>query len=99
MAYNQGEHCLVDLDSAIYPSHERICSQEANGASEEAVDQTCQETVGEEEQGADEAGDVKDIEIVIHAVGEDPDAGSTAEEERLPPPVVVLSKCVSCKSC
>ena len=83
-------HWLVHLDSAVYPPYERIRGQEADGTREQAIHKTSQEAVGEEQHGADEAGDMKYVEVVIHAVGEDPDAGCTAEEERLPPPVVVL---------
>ena len=56
----------VHLDSAVYPSNECICSQEADGTSQEPIDEASQEAVSEEQQSADEAGNVEDMHIVIH---------------------------------
>jgi hypothetical protein len=85
---------LVDFDSAIYPSYEGVRCQEADGAGQEAIDQTGQEAVSKEQHGRHETSDVEMVRVVVDAVEEDPYAGRAAQEEGLPPPVVVLP-CVS----
>ena len=80
----------VHLDSAIDPPHKGVCRQETNRAREQAIDQTSQEAVRKEQHRAHEARDVQDVHVVVDAVGEDPDARRAAQEEGLPPPVVVL---------
>ncbi len=80
----------VNFYSPIYPSDKCISCQEPNRTSKQSVHQTSQETVREEEHGAHEAGDMQDVGVIVDAVRKDPNAGCTAEEERLPPPMVIL---------
>ena len=63
----------IDFDGPIYPSHEGVCGEESDCASQETIDQTSQEAVGEEQHRADQAGDVEVVHVVINAVEEDPD--------------------------
>ena len=85
----------VDLDRGVYAAYERIRSQEANSTSKQSIDEAGQEAVGEEQHLTDESGNVEDVDVVVDAVDEDPDARCSAEEERLPPPLVILKIRVS----
>ena len=69
-----------------------ICCEEAHRPRQEPVDSARQQAVAEEEDPGDEALDVELREVVPRAVQEDPDGTSSADEEGLPPPMVVLCK-------
>lgn len=63
----------VDFDGPVYPSHKRICRQEADCTRQQTVDQTSKEAVREEQHRADQSSDVEVVRVVINAVEEDPD--------------------------
>ena len=59
LPYRNGR-CVVSihLDRAVYSSHKRVRCQEADRASKESIDQTCEKAVCEEQQCADQSADV-----------------------------------------
>lgn len=80
----------VDFDSAIDSPDKCISRQEPNSSGEQSINQAREEGVCKEQHRAHESGNVQDVEVVIDAVCEDPDTRRAAQEEGLPPPVVVL---------
>ena len=92
----------ADNNSLVDAPHECIGCQESNGAGEKTVNGAGQQGVAEEEHARDQALDVQVREEVVGRVEEDPDGAAAADEEGLPPPVVVLrfqEVSVSSKSC
>ena len=83
-----GGRCARNLP--VNTPHECIRGQEADGAGQQAVHAAGQQAVAEEQQAGDEALDFKLGEVVPGAVEEDPQRTAAANEEGLPPPVVVL---------
>lgn len=86
---------LIYLGPAKNAPHKCISRKKADRAGEQAVDQTGQEAVAEEQQARNQADNVQPRRVVPDAVGEDPEGAGAADEEALPPPVVVLHTCVS----
>ena len=61
-------------------------------AREQTVDQAGQKAVAEKQHARNEAFNVQLCRVVPDAVGEDPKGAGAANEEALPPPVVVLEE-------
>lgn len=74
----------------VDPAYERVRSKEANCACEEAVYETGEEAVREEQHARNESGDAKPEKVIPRAGQENPEGRTAAYKERLPPPVVVL---------
>ena len=74
----------------VYPPHKRVSRQESHGARQQAVHGAGQQAVAEEEHARDEALNVQLRPVEPDAVEEDPGRGAGADEDGLPPPVVVF---------
>jgi hypothetical protein len=77
--------------SLINPPHKRISRQEPHSPSEEPVNSARQEAVAEKEYGGNESLDMQTREVIPGAIEEGPEGAAAADEEGLPPPVVVLA--------
>jgi hypothetical protein len=67
-----------------------VSREKPNRAREQTIDQARQKAVAEEQHARNESLNVQSCRIIPHAVGEDPKCTGPADEEALPPPVVVL---------
>lgn len=81
---------LIDLCPAKNAPHKCISRKKADRAGEQAVDQAGQEAVAEKQYARNETVNVQPGRVVPDTVGEDPEGAGTADDEALPPPVVVL---------
>ena len=73
--------------------HKCISCEKPNRAREQTIDQARQKAVAEEQHARDESLNVQSCRVIPHAVGEDPKCAGAANEEALPPPMVVLDEC------
>lgn len=80
----------ICLDSSIYPPHKRIRRQKAHGTRQQPIHRTSQQAVTEEKETGYESVDIKFGVVEDDAVKEDPEGATTADEDGLPPPIVVL---------
>lgn len=76
--------------SPVYSPHKHVGGEEANGARQQAVDQARQEAVCKKEHARHEARDMQTHDVEPDAGEKDPEGRRAADEEGIPPPVVVL---------
>lgn len=81
---------LVDLDAGVNPPHKRIRREKADRARRQTVHCARQRGVTKEQQTAHPPLNVQPGGVVPRGVHKDPEARAAADQERLPPPVVVL---------
>lgn len=82
----------ICLDRPVNPPHKSIRRQKAHRSRQQTVYRARQEAIAEEQETRDEAVDIKFGVVEDDAVEEDPEGAAAADEDGLPPPVVVLSK-------
>ena len=80
----------IRFDRAINPAYKSVSCKETHSTGQESVDSTSETGVSEEEKRRNETLDVKMVEVVVGAVSENPETAGGANEETVPPPVVVL---------
>jgi hypothetical protein len=80
----------IYLRPAKNASNKCISREKPNRAREQTIDQARQKAVAEEQHARNESLNMQPSRVVPDAVGEDPEGTGAADEEALPPPVVVL---------
>jgi hypothetical protein len=78
------------LDLPVNPPHKCIRCQKPNGPGQQTIDHARQEAVREEKNAAHKSGNVQLEDEIPDAISKYPNRAGTANEERLPPPVIVL---------
>lgn len=74
----------------INPPYKRIGSQKPDCPTQQTINHTTHKTVTEKQQTAHKPFDMQTHKVVIDAIDKHPNRTSPADEERMPPPIVVL---------